>query len=329
MNAPSGQPQPRVGVVVVNYNGGDVTLRCLDSLTTLTPAPYRVYLVDNGSDDGVVAACAHRGVDLIQTGANVGYTGGNNAGLRAVIESGCDYALVLNHDTTVINPEFLGRLVSIAEADPQIGVLGPLVYLRDTATVQNTCCRMPGGLEQIRRWTMQRRGGTPHAETTPTACEPELLNGVCLLMRCTCLESVGLFDPRIFGYREDTDLALRLRKTIWTLRFEPVPSVVHHQALEGYDYAGLAHFLLKRNAVYVLRKHGRGGTAALHAVTGLALAAARSATATLRGSPDAPALRTACRRLARALWAIYTQRLDTPAFGPPNAPWRPATSERS
>jgi GT2 family glycosyltransferase len=82
-------------------------------------------------------------VIFIQTGANLGYTGGNNRGLEYAQAEGADYALILNPDTIVIDPDFVSRMVEHLEEQPQVGIAGPRVYLRERGLLQNTVLYAP------------------------------------------------------------------------------------------------------------------------------------------------------------------------------------------
>jgi GT2 family glycosyltransferase len=89
-----------VAVVVLNWNGGSDTTRCLRSLREHEPA-VRIIMVDNGSTDGSVAAVEHEQLaDVVMlAGANLGFAGGNNLGLRRAMDDGYAVIAVLNNDT--------------------------------------------------------------------------------------------------------------------------------------------------------------------------------------------------------------------------------------
>ena len=92
---------PRVTVVVLNWNGLADTLECLNSLVRLDYPTHEVVVVDNGSTDGSVQVFREQFpmATVFETGENLGYTGGNNAGLRHALAQGADYVLLLNNDT--------------------------------------------------------------------------------------------------------------------------------------------------------------------------------------------------------------------------------------
>src|SRR5437764_911760 len=104
---------PLVGVVVVNYDGGPLTVRCLESLQALEwPRDrLRVVLVDNASSDGVAADVRRRmpAVSVLSAGTNLGFAAGCNLGIGEL--AGCDYVALLNNDA-VAEPGWLAALVS-------------------------------------------------------------------------------------------------------------------------------------------------------------------------------------------------------------------------
>jgi O-antigen biosynthesis protein len=123
--------RPLVGIVVVNYNGGDLTIRCLESLHRLTyPRECtRIVLVDNGSNDRVVARVRREfpGVDVVETGRNLGFGGGCNRGFERLPD--VDYVALINNDA-VAEPGWLDPLVNALEGDPTLGAAAPKVLLR-------------------------------------------------------------------------------------------------------------------------------------------------------------------------------------------------------
>jgi GT2 family glycosyltransferase len=121
---------PTVGIVVVNWFGGDRTIGCLESLEKLTWPRDRlaVCLVDNGSDPGWPALVRERFPDLrlVESGRNLGFGGACNLGFEAL--SDCTYVALLNNDA-IPDPGWLEPLVEVLEADPRCGAATPKVLL--------------------------------------------------------------------------------------------------------------------------------------------------------------------------------------------------------
>ena len=111
-----------VAVVVLSWNGREDTLACLRSLASLEAPEPLVIVVDNGSSDGTPDAVreAFPGVELIETGVNLGFAGGNNAGIARALELGADSVLVLNNDVEV-DPGSLNALLDEAARRPDAG----------------------------------------------------------------------------------------------------------------------------------------------------------------------------------------------------------------
>ncbi len=119
---------PSVVVVILNWNNAPATLACLDSVAQVEYPNYRVLVVDNGSEDGSVdqIRTVWPEVELLETGANLGYAGGNNVGIRCALAMGAEYICLLNNDV-VVEPTFLRELVRAALTDPQVALLGPKI----------------------------------------------------------------------------------------------------------------------------------------------------------------------------------------------------------
>ena len=125
---------PKVSIIILNWNGLEDTIECLESLKKITHPNYEVIVVDNGSEGNDAQMLQERFGDyihIIRNDKNYGFAGGANIGMRYVLNnSAADYVLLLNNDT-VVDPEFLTELVKVAEADPAIGITGGKIYYYD------------------------------------------------------------------------------------------------------------------------------------------------------------------------------------------------------
>src|SRR6478752_5374072 len=118
--------------VVLNWNGGPDTLAALESLDGI-----ETICVDNGSTDGSDSAVEARfpQVELIRTGANLGFAGGNNVGLRRAFERDAEWALLINNDATA-EPGLADALAAAAAARPDAGLLACKILFEDGRTIQ-------------------------------------------------------------------------------------------------------------------------------------------------------------------------------------------------
>src|ERR1039457_4136566 len=133
---------PKVFIIVLNWNGLKDTLECLDSVFKLEYPNFEVIVVDNASTDNSVEVIREKfqQVILIENKENLGFTGGNNTGIRHALQLGTDYFWLLNNDT-VLEPDTLSRIVVTADNDSTIGMISPVVhYHEDPLVIQNCGC---------------------------------------------------------------------------------------------------------------------------------------------------------------------------------------------
>lgn len=267
-------PHPNVAVLILNWNGWKDTLECLEALFKSTYPNFRAVVLDNKSENDSVARIrewaagktsrhvyydrriAEQGglpqdeekigtdlhpVVVIQTGANLGFAGGNNVGLRYALKRGADYVLLLNNDALLRSPSALSSLVEFMEQHSDAGAAGGrLVYPDGTPqtsygrfpTVPHTLAclyplykLLPAGL-----FDRFRRSNIIPSETITEPVRIDYPSGACLLVRRKAIEEVGLLDERFFMYAEETDWCLRMMKSGWDRYYVPQAEVAHKYA---------------------------------------------------------------------------------------------------
>jgi GT2 family glycosyltransferase len=193
-----------------------------------------ILVVDNASTDGSpdMVRSEFPQVRLIETGKNLGFAGGNNAGLRAAQG---EYRLLLNSDTEV-QPGALERLAECLDNDPTAGACGAQLVYPDGRL-------QPSGSSFITLRTLffeqffldkafpQSSLFAEHFLSEwhyRSQRNLEVLSGACLLMRRDCLDQIGLLDTNYFMYCEDVDWCLRAHQAGWKLVFAPEARALHH-----------------------------------------------------------------------------------------------------
>jgi N-acetylglucosaminyl-diphospho-decaprenol L-rhamnosyltransferase len=242
---------PRVRVVVLNYNGGDHVLRCLDALirTDWPASALELVVVDNASTDGSVERIVkeHPEVTILATGANLGFPA-NNLALRDL--SSVSYVALVNNDAFV-EPGWLAPLVAEMEGDGRVGAANSLVLFDDRAidTINNA------GNEVLTSGYGRDRGfGSTDLAAYADAVDVFAWCGAAVLLRPAYLADVGLFDEQFFLYYEDTDLSWRGQLRGWRYRFVPESRVRHlHSATIGAG-SDRHRFYAERNRLVMLVK---------------------------------------------------------------------------
>jgi hypothetical protein len=217
--AASTEACPRVACIILNWNGWQDTIECLEALRQCDYPSLRLVVVDNGSTNDSVARirAARPDILLLESGKNLGFAGGNNIGIRYAVARGVDYLWLLNNDT-VPAPDALSALVEKALTNKRIGATGSICYYADRPeTIQvwagaraNLC------IGYVRNTTEPHKDSWFHS-----------LYGASMLVSRSAIEDVGLFDEGFFLYWEETELCIRLRKRQWRLAAAPESRVLH------------------------------------------------------------------------------------------------------
>lgn len=193
-----------IAIIILTWNGIDLTRRCLLSLQIDTlPPNVQVIIVDNGSHDGTQKyVIGLDGVTLIENGRNLGYAAAVNIGIRAA-NPNADIIL-LNNDVELVESNWLVKLAEKANEDSQLGVLGVKI-LRDDCTLQHCGAYLP--LDTM--WGQQLAGGEIDIGQYSGVIECESVVFACVYIKRSTVESVGLLSEDFFAYFEDTDYCLR------------------------------------------------------------------------------------------------------------------------
>jgi GT2 family glycosyltransferase len=198
--------RPPVGVVVLNWCGERDTRECISSLQRSSYPNLRILLVDNASPDGSGERLRREflDVDYLQTGANLGYAGGNNRGINRAIDGGSEFVMVVNNDT-VVDAECITRLVTTLRADPAIGAVAPEIRYHDRP---DRVWFTGGEFCRTRAIGVHRSDESIGSGSHPAG----FLSGCCMMVPAKVFRAVGGFDDSFFAYLEDVDLSLRIRE---------------------------------------------------------------------------------------------------------------------
>ena len=239
-------------IVVVNWNNAPQTLRCLRSLEDLAQLPCKVWVVDNGSEDGSADRLAEfidttpLPAQLIRSAKNLGFGGGCNLAITQAFAEGADSVWLLNNDA-VADRDALQALQHKLASDDRIGAVGSVIYdLRYPKRVQ-----VWGG-GRILTWA----GMSTHFRRSVADSKIDYLTGASLLLRREALLATGLFDGHeFFMYWEDADLCQRLRREGWRLAVASDSRVWHeHSSSLGKTHA-LKDFYVTQSAGAFLRRY--------------------------------------------------------------------------
>ena len=252
---------PKVAVIVVNWNRKDDTVECLKSLSRVSTFGFELMtvVVDNGSTDGSLDALSkitNFSFRVISLKENTGFVGGNNVGIKAALEEGADYLLLLNNDT-LVDRGLIKELVKTAEKVKDPGVFVPKIYFapgfefhkdRYPKFIQGRVIWFAGGVID---WdnVYGSNFGVDDVDRGQFDEEKEtdFATGCALFTSRKVLEKVGLLNEKYFAYLEDLEFSLRAKAAGFKIVYVPTGYLWHKVAQSSAIGSSLNDYFLTRN----------------------------------------------------------------------------------
>ncbi len=253
---------PLVYIIILNWNGWQHTLNCVTSLERVKYPNLETIVIDNGSEDDSVERikASFPDLQLLQMDTNLGFTGGNNQGIRHALEHNADYILLLNNDV-IVDPDFLDIMVETVQNEKRLGALNPKIYYLE-GDHENVLWSTGG---KINLWLAasgnRGRDQTDRGQYDRPA-DIDFGSGCCLLMSRAALSEIGLLNDAYFAYYEDVDWSFRLRKKGLAVGYVPQAKVWHAVGASSRginigkgSQSPFIHFLAARNHLWFVRSY--------------------------------------------------------------------------
>lgn len=215
----------KISIILINYNGGELTVACLKALQEQSYTDFDILLVDNGSTDDSLDAVSrfvkksstNNPVRIVPVGFNAGFTGGNAVGWG---HAEGEYICVLNNDAEP-DREWLKNLVQEMEADSAVGICASKMLVFGTNIIDSA----GDGFSTLLKGFKRGEG-----ENSDKYNEQGYVFGACAgaaLYRREMLDKIGFFDEDFFLIHEDTDLNFRAQLAGWKVLYVPAAVVYH------------------------------------------------------------------------------------------------------
>lgn len=259
-----------IGIIILNYNTYNDVFTCVESIFINTVSPFRIYIVDNASNDDSydkikTAYKNNERIKIIKAEKNKGYSSGNNIGIRKALEDKCEELCILNADVILVNNaiDIMNEKMRLPE-NYDTAVIGPSIKdhtaveaqfarkkykFKDFIVLKKPLCNIAFISKLSDRYIKWNN--------TQDFKFQGMISGCCFLIKSKLFENIGLFDERVFLYGEEDILAYKLDclkyKTMITTKAK-----IYHNANSSTQKKGTAFitYYLWLSAAIVLRSYG-------------------------------------------------------------------------
>ncbi|MFZ1301780.1 MAG: glycosyltransferase family 2 protein [Candidatus Microsaccharimonas sp.] len=235
---------PSTLIVVLNWNGSDDTIDCIESLSCQTFKDFQVLVVDNGSKQAdyeqLLPLKKQKFVTLIRNEKNLGFAGGVNTGISYAINNNYKFVALFNNDA-VADKDWLKNLHKGFEVNDSISAVTGLLLHQDGKTIDST-----GDYYSI--WGMP----FPRSRNDKTATAPDSgyvfsATGGATLYKTNLFKQIGLFDASFFAYYEDVDVSFRTQLTGHTIYYTNTALAYHKQGATSGKIPGFTVYQTFKN----------------------------------------------------------------------------------
>lgn len=247
--------EAKIAVILVNYNGLNDTIECVKSILESDYTNYKIIIVDNDSSDRekiVKDTFLNENADVLTSDKNIGFSGGNNIGIRYAAEKyDSDYYLLLNNDT-VVSKDAFKELVKGTIVFEKVGIVTGLInyYSKpDTAWYA-------GGVFNFNTGIADHPIGGMLLENGVDGCyKTTFISGCLMLIKKEVIENVGLLDEEYFLYAEDTDYCCRVMNAGYAMVYAPNAVIYHKVSASTGNQSKQQQYYTMRNGCYIIKKY--------------------------------------------------------------------------
>ncbi len=240
-------------VIVLTWNGREDTLACLSSLVPILSGTVKAVVVDNGSTDGTADAvrASYPGIEVLELAENMGFSAGNNAGIRHALGKGAEYVVLLNNDT-VVDGNFVDALLAASREVPGKGFYCSKIYFFDRPEILWFAGATFDGFTGR---SVHIGYGERDTGRYDSIREIERPCGCAVMVTRKFLEEVGLLEEALFLYGEEIDWMIRAKRKGYGCVLVPRSTVRHKVSVgTGGALSGNVPYYTVRNTLFTLNR---------------------------------------------------------------------------
>lgn len=244
----------KIAIILVNYNGFCDTIECINSIKNCDYANYSIIVVDNcsqikPSEDEI--QYIENNADFIRLDTNLGFSGGNNVGIKfAKDRYDPDYYLLLNNDT-VVTFSFLNELLEVYESKLDAGIVcGKIKWFDDKSLLW-----YDGGEYNSKISKVSHTNYNCSDIENNTIRKVTFATGCMWLIKKDVLFDVGLLSEEYFLYSEDLDYCCRVLKKGYSIYYCPKSLIYHKVSRSTGMMSYNSQYYICRNELYILKKY--------------------------------------------------------------------------
>ena len=238
---------------MLNYNGWDMTIECIESIREHCKYPFRIYIVDNCSTVGMPEnfksfIANSNDCELLVNKKNLGYSCGNNVGIKRALDDNVDYVLITNNDI-IFKKNSIEELTNFLNKNSEYGIVGPKVYLPNGKMQEiNMGCKMTIGgkyLYLLRKTPLrivsQKFVNKFHAADRDFSAPFDVyaVSGCCFMMSSDAAKKLYPLDENTFLFEEENIIGAKMEKLGLKTSYDVNSQIVH---LGGASTQGLSEF---------------------------------------------------------------------------------------
>ncbi|MBI3485316.1 glycosyltransferase family 2 protein [Candidatus Daviesbacteria bacterium] len=239
----------KIAIVILNYKLKDLTLNCINSVLKSSYKNLQTIVVDNNSEDNLeVAISKINDVIFIQSGSNLGFTGGYNLGIKKALDLNSDYIFILNPDTT-IQKNTIEELFKKAEKY-DVAIVSPKIYFSDSRTIWYAGGKFDKANVLGSHIGVDQKDFGQFDQDSET----DFATGAAMLVKKDVFDGIGLFDERYFMYYEDSDFCFRAKKAGFKIMYVYSGVVYHLNAQSTGLGSPIQDYYITRNRMLFASK---------------------------------------------------------------------------